>query len=302
MQPFRFAFFVNLFALYAYANVHMTSDFSRAKEIAQAYNLPMILLFTGSDWDRGSQKILHDIISKKEFIEEVDGNFIFVPIDFPEIDRKNVYILDQDQKLKNAYQVESFPLLIMIDSDGREISRFSYMNLAPEEYAKYLKQVSFTYKKLKYEIDNLDPLTHVEVLEKLFERAEKMGTPYYLEKIMQIGLNKDEGVVFPLERYARFVHLGMADCEEAQMLREKVIKRDPDNSKKARLRLALLDFQAHGENPEEALKPIGQYFSSFGSQDKEAIDKLHPIISEYFLHHTKTEKTKEFLQTYKLFD
>ncbi len=274
------------FALFqtGYCEVPLLQDYSKAQEMALTYNRPLILLFTGSDWSISSQKILRDVLTDSEFIEAVRTQFIFVQIDFPEKNYKTTSTLVQNEVLREKYGIKEFPIFVMLDTEEREITRITYLEKNPKEYASYLKDLFFTYTDIKKEMEKD---LSVEEMEELYHRIATLGSSYLKEELLQRGIRCKEGVFFPLEAYAQCVKAKEHDTPSAKILRTTILERDQQNKKKGRLRLALLDFQAHQENIQDGLKYLQAYVDTFGKEDLEQLFRLHLVIADYFSQQEK---------------
>lgn len=286
--------FAFCFAVRVFADIPLTDDFSKASEIAQAYNRPMILLFTGSDWCKWSEKILEETLPLSSFRETVGNQFIFVKVDFPEINQQPANILNQNQALREEFCVESFPTIIMLDPKAREMTRLSYVREEPEQFGHHLKRLLFDYQLLEKDCSSEDLRTaSSKTIESLYARATKLQSPHYMEQLLEAGLLTDEGVALPLEKYSELVLNNQTHTPHAELLKNKILERDLDNQHGTRLRLALLEFQANKENPEKALKALHQYINDFGSNDKDNLWRLHLIISDYLSSRGKSREAQE---------
>lgn len=278
-------------------SIPITEDYTKASTIAQDYNRPMLLLFTGSDWCSWSQKILTDVFKDKNFEKIVGTHFIIVHADFPEVNLKSAATLKQNQELKEKYGIQSFPTIVMLDSLGREITRVGYMSGDPEKFAIHLTDLYVEYAKLHNEVSHFNiAKASIDSVQTLYEKACDLRCPHYMNHLLNIGVEADQGVFFPLEKYTALVHEKKGKSQDAKALKAKIIQRDPDNKEGARLRLALLDFQANEDDAEAAIEPLGQYIANFGGADKENVWRLHLIISEFFSEHGDEAKAKEYAE------
>lgn len=122
------------------------TDFEKAKKQAQQENKPMLLCFSASDWCHWCKRLAKEIIDTAEFQDRVCENFIFVKLDFPKKLKQSKEIQKQNDHLLELYHVEGFPVLLVVDSSGKEIARTSYKWLAPKDYAEQLIALSKTKK------------------------------------------------------------------------------------------------------------------------------------------------------------
>lgn len=279
----RFVFFYSLVCCKVFASLPLLENYHKAKEMAALYEKPLVVIFTAED----HANALEELVGNKLFAEAIENEFIFVKIDLSD---KQKEVLEHHM-LKERWEICMFPTILLLDKEEREITRSSYRGQAPEKFAGFLKDRLATYQKLSFEYEKAST---EKCLENLYEIAADLGSQFYRGKILEKGLATQEGVFFPLEQYTALVNRGEKNTPEAKGIREVILKRDPDNQKGARLRLALLDFQEGEGEPETVIAPLGAYITEFGSTDKENLWRLNLIISEYLSAHGKADAAKEY--------
>ncbi|MBM3201007.1 MAG: thioredoxin family protein [Chlamydiae bacterium] len=272
------------------AKIPVTEDFEKAKKIAEVHERPIVLLFTGSDWSNWSKKLLHDVLENEEFQKSVTNTFVFVKVDFPEANHQARDLMQEHYELKERFDVQDFPCVILLDHEGFEISRLGYVPHEPKEYAKQLLSIYEKYQELFFQIKSSDlSLYKISELERLYNEACKLRSPHLVGAVLQEGISREEGVFFLLEKYSQLFRMGKRFSQEAKALRDLITKRDVNNMEGGMLRLALLDFQANREeaikSPEEVVEPLQQFILKFKDQEKETLAKLNYMISEYFRSH-----------------
>ena len=117
------------------------SNFEKSKETAQKENKKIVLVFSGSDWCSWCIKLENEILEKKEFLDYAKDNFVLLKADFP---RKKKNKLSPKQHKHNIALLEKynpngyFPIVVVINSKGKELGRTGYKKMLPKEYAKLL--------------------------------------------------------------------------------------------------------------------------------------------------------------------
>ncbi len=112
------------------------TDFSEAQKVAREKNLPMYVLFTGSDWCPYCIKLEKDVLNKPQFMQAVKERYILVYLDFP---RRKAAPKEAaaNQKLAAEYKVAGFPTALILNAQGREVARL--ISTAPlNDYLKKL--------------------------------------------------------------------------------------------------------------------------------------------------------------------
>ena len=117
------------------------TNFEVAKTMAKDKHIPIILVFQGSDWCAPCIKLDREIWATSIFKNYASENYVMLQADFP---RKKKNALSKEQTQANALLAEKynqrgiFPLVVLLDSDGKELGQTSYKRLSPEDYIKEL--------------------------------------------------------------------------------------------------------------------------------------------------------------------
>lgn len=98
-----------------------TTDAEAALATAKKEGKFVLLEFTGSDWCAPCIMMQKKVFSKKEFIDAASKDFILVYLDFPKKDSK---LAEKNEPLAKKFKITSFPTIILLDKNGKELSRF----------------------------------------------------------------------------------------------------------------------------------------------------------------------------------
>ncbi|MBI2742565.1 MAG: thioredoxin family protein [Chlamydiales bacterium] len=266
-----------------------SEDYSASLTKAQENGKPLLLAFMGSGWCPWTDKIDKEILSDPDFINPLKDQLNFVWLNIPF--NKNATAV-QVQELKSIYGVKELPTLIVITPNQEEMFRIGYLPLTPAEFAARIEKMIADYEELSGKVDGQElSLLGAEELQPLYLKARELNCNRYTDSLMAMGLKKDQGTFFLLERYAELQESG--DREERESIREKITERDPKNLSGSQLRLAILDFQVKSHNfkkknqTKSAVKPLVQYLKKFGEKDKENTWKVEMMIAQYLF--TKNE-------------
>ncbi len=133
--------FFSSFLLYA-QDWHTNID--EAKQFASKNNQKVLLVFQGSDWCAPCIKLDNQIFKSEEFQTLIRNKFVMVKADFP---RKKSNKLSPEQELKNnklaeIYNTQGFfPLVVILDNQGKVLGKLGYENISPKDY--YTKLIAF---------------------------------------------------------------------------------------------------------------------------------------------------------------
>ncbi len=112
-----------------------------AKKLAAAQDKNIILVFSGSDWCAPCIKLEKNIWQSETFKAEAARQWIMVKADFP---KKKGNLQNSELKAANAVLSEkynkegAFPLVVVLDKNGKVLGKAGFKNTSPEEYIKLL--------------------------------------------------------------------------------------------------------------------------------------------------------------------
>ncbi|MCF8274854.1 MAG: thioredoxin family protein [Flavobacteriaceae bacterium] len=132
--------FVFLITGHVFAQEWQT-NFENAKALASKSNHNIVLVFQGSDWCAPCMKLDKEIWSSSEFQNLSKNHFIMFKADFP---RKKANKLSDDMTAQNTKLAEMynsqgfFPLVVVLDKNGKVLGKTGYQKLSPNDYYKKL--------------------------------------------------------------------------------------------------------------------------------------------------------------------
>ena len=124
----------------AYAQQWETS-FETAKKRAAGEHKNIVLVFSGSDWCIPCMKLEKNILESSEFINDSRNHFVLLRADFP---KKKVDQLSKEQQKQNDILAEKyntqglFPLVEVLNKDGKVLGTTGFKNVSPKEYIAML--------------------------------------------------------------------------------------------------------------------------------------------------------------------
>ncbi|MEZ4779028.1 MAG: thioredoxin family protein [Flavobacteriaceae bacterium] len=117
------------------------TNFEVAKTKAQEKNLPIILVFQGSDWCAPCIKLDREIWSSEAFKKFAKDHYVMLQADFP---RKKKNALPSDLEVQNKALAEQynkqgiFPFVAVLDKNGKKLGETGYLKTTPDDYLKHL--------------------------------------------------------------------------------------------------------------------------------------------------------------------
>jgi protein disulfide-isomerase len=101
-----------------------STDYKKAQEEAKANHKLVLLEFTGSDWCGFCFQLDRAILSQPQFKDYANKNLILVEIDFPRRKAQSIETRKQNAELAERYQVDGFPTLVVLNSEGKAVWRY----------------------------------------------------------------------------------------------------------------------------------------------------------------------------------
>ncbi|MFT5465899.1 MAG: thioredoxin-related protein [Verrucomicrobiales bacterium] len=96
-----------------------TQDYAAAAELAKEKSLPILLNFTGSDWNGWCKLMDATIFSKPDWAAYAAESLVLVTIDFPKDDSiVPPDFVARNEALSSKFGVETYPTFIILESDG----------------------------------------------------------------------------------------------------------------------------------------------------------------------------------------
>lgn len=100
-----------------------TTSLSAAMSEAERRKIPILALFTGSDWSPPSRQFQSDVALHPDFLNEFVGAFVLLKLDFPTHATQPETLRAQNTALRERYGVSIYPTLLMLAPDGALLAR-----------------------------------------------------------------------------------------------------------------------------------------------------------------------------------
>jgi protein disulfide-isomerase len=105
------------------------TNFKKAEEEAKASHKLVFVNFTGSDWCGYCIQMDRAILSQPQFKDYASKNLVLLEIDFPNQrgprwKAQSVELKKQNFELARQFQIEAFPTLVVLNSEGKELWRY----------------------------------------------------------------------------------------------------------------------------------------------------------------------------------
>tara|TARA_B110001452_G_C15207117_1_gene418742 strand:- start:282 stop:722 length:441 start_codon:yes stop_codon:yes gene_type:complete len=120
------------------------TDWDTAKVEAEQANKKIILVFSGSDWCIPCIKLEKEIWEDSSFIQYAQQHYVLFRADFPKRKKNKLpeTIQQLNDRLASEYNPKGyFPLVVVLDPQGKIKGQLGYEKLTPEAYIALIEQL-----------------------------------------------------------------------------------------------------------------------------------------------------------------
>ena len=109
-------------------------SYDEAVELASQTGRPILADFTGSNWCGYCVKLKKEVFNTPEFNAWAAQNVVLLELDFPRPNKQPDWIKKQNNELRNRYEIDSYPTVLILNADGSVIGSQGYMRGGPERW------------------------------------------------------------------------------------------------------------------------------------------------------------------------
>jgi len=120
-------------------DLNWTTDLGKAIELAKTEHKAVLVNFTGSDWCKWCFKLSDEVFSREEFEEYAIENLLLVKVDFPRSIPQSNKTKMYNQSLAQKFGIQGFPIIILINDQGKPVAKTGYQAGGPINYINHLK-------------------------------------------------------------------------------------------------------------------------------------------------------------------
>ena len=205
-------------------------DLTVALTKAEKDELPVLLLFTGSDWCSPCKVLESTVTDTEEFLSHAGDHVHLVRIDLPQ--SPNIISAERmaiNKDLAKRYAINGYPTLLFVNTDGRAISKYE----GPRETASLLAECEVMQHRSKY-ISTLlaaaEQRTGAARAALLQEAVTSVGDRSIL--IREYAMEVSEAGGLP-ERMASLPNSGLSEEEQIQTFFQTVMQMDDGEANEA---------------------------------------------------------------------
>ncbi len=124
------------------ADAPWLTDLPAAQAEARAENKLILADFTGSDWCPACIQFEKQVLDSPEFQTYAAKNLVVLELDFPDKKPQTGALKKANAALKDKYNIEGYPTLLVLDQNGKEIGRqLGYDASGPAAFIATLEKI-----------------------------------------------------------------------------------------------------------------------------------------------------------------
>jgi len=265
-------------------------DYQEALQKSKEAELPLLVIFSGSDWNGPCMKIRKEVLESPEFIKRVQGKFVCVEVEYLKHRPQVENIRQQNLALKSKFKINELPCMILLSHEEREIYRIgSFGNETGSNLGDSLCHIVESDSLLRRAFPMMTSLSLSE-LQRYYRLAEELSHKEFLKHALELGVRSDD-YFFLSEKFRLLVEVGKMDSEECQRIKKRLLNKDPKNEKQTHFTVALIEFQELAkrsragvrQDASQVIAPLESYISQFGQQDKDNLWRVEMMIAQFYL-------------------
>ncbi|MEK7340130.1 MAG: hypothetical protein AABZ92_05410, partial [Verrucomicrobiota bacterium] len=197
---------------------------NKALTLSSERNLPILAVFLIEEDCCWSDQLKTELLQKPEFIKEISQEMVLWQV-----------FLKQEKEIRGKYQVQEYPLVLLLDPKGREFAR---LNFIPLDYKLLKKLLSSLIDDFSTICSFIDADFDEEEWQRMYQKASRLSIPHFKEEILREGLKKEKRCFFHLEKYAQLLQEKGSDHPHVLKFKKKILRKDKTHQLGANAHLA----------------------------------------------------------------
>lgn len=247
-------------------------------------NLPILAVFLVEEGCCWSDQLKTELLQKPEFIKEISQEMILWQV-----------FLKQRKEMRNKYQVQECPLILLLDPRGREFAR---LNFIPLDHKLLKELVSSLVNDFLTICSIIDTDFDEEKWQKIYQKASRLSASCFKEEILQQGVKKEKGYFFHLEKYAQLLQEKGSYHPYVLKFKKKILRKDKTHPFGARARLASIEFHDRnrkGRSFDKAIEPLLEYLHKSALIEPQYCWEIELLLGQFLWKKNWLEKAREYL-------
>lgn len=127
------------------------ADYDEAVKVAKEEKKDLLVDFTGSDWCIWCIRLHDEVFEHDTFYDAVSKDYVLVALDFPNKEEVKAKVPNpkRNEELQAKYEIQGFPTVLLMDTDGEVFGQTGYRRGGPEQYVEHVQSLTKAGKALR---------------------------------------------------------------------------------------------------------------------------------------------------------
>ena len=254
---------------------------NKALTLSSERNVPILAVFLAKEGCCWSDQLKTELLQKSEFIKGISQQMVLWQV--------------LKKETRDKYQAQEYPLILLLDPKGKEFARLNFIPLD----CKFLKeQLSSLVDDFSMICSLVETDFEEEKWQRMYQKASRLSTPYFKEKILQKGIKKEKGCFFHLEKYARLLQEKGSNHPYVLELKKEIQRKDRMCQLGANAHLASIEFhdrERKGKSFDKTIEPLLEYLNKAAFAECQYRWKIELLLGQFLYKENHLEKAREYL-------
>lgn len=204
-------------------------------------------------------------------------------------------IFETKKEIRDKYQVQKCPLILLLDPKGKEFAR---LNFIPLDH-KFLKELVISLiNDFSMICSVIDTDFNEEKWQIIYQKASRLSASYFKEKILEQGVKKEKGCFFQLEKYAQLLQEKGSHHPYVLEFKKKILRKDKMYQLGARAYLASIEFHDRnrkGKSFDKTIEPLLEYLHTSAFIEPQYRWEIELLLGQFLWKKNRLEKAREYL-------
>ncbi|VHO03883.1 hypothetical protein [Candidatus Rhabdochlamydia sp. T3358] len=257
---------------------------NKALILSSERNLPILAVFLAEEGCCWSDQLKTELLKKPEFIKELSQEMILWQV-----------FLKQKKEIRDKYQVQEYPLILLLDPKGREFARLNFIPLDHNLLKELLSSLIDDFSTI---CSLIDADFEEEEWQRMYQKASRLSPSYFKEEILREGLKKEKGCFFHLEKYAQLLQEKGSDHPYVLKFKKKILRKDKTHQLGANAHLASIEFHDRdrkGRSFDKTIEPLLEYLHKAAFAEPQYCWEIELLLGQFLWKKNRLEKAREYL-------
>lgn len=246
---------------------------------AKKKNFPIIAVFLGKQGCPWSQKLQDEVLENIQFHQKIGDEVVLWQVE--------LFGKEEERELREKYQIQVSPLILLLDPQGKEFARLEYIPLDAAGYADEIHSLIEGFQEVCLALESDERVFEEEKWQNLYSKSSRFSAPCFRQIILERGVQLEKGTFFHIEKYADMLEKSKRKHPQVKLAKKWLLECDPENHYGTHFKVAVLEFHSllkklkNKDRLTKPVKPLLQFVQNFRHKDKDNLWKAELMIANY---------------------